>query len=153
MKEGIDRLVRQIMMADDVGQQHQRGDGIEKRVVPDLSGSERADAFRQQEVVADGTERMGGEVRPSGASEVEGIDPRAEAVAGKRAQESFFGALAVGDDDGSAEACFELRPERQQGGRFRQVFRGDPVHLLGGPMDRLVRMEIRDEGIVVPRRD
>ena len=112
MKEGIDRLVRQIVVVDDVGQQHQRGDGIEKRVVPDLSGSERADAFRQQQVVADGTERMGGEMRPGCARKVEGIDPRAEAVAGKGAQEPFLGALAMGDHDGSAEACFELRPER-----------------------------------------
>ena len=46
------------------------------------------------------------------ARQVEGIDPRAEAVAGKRAQEPLLGALAMGDHDGSAEACFELRPER-----------------------------------------
>ncbi len=47
---------------------------------------------------------MGFEVWPSGASEEEGIDPRGESVAREGAEEAFFGAFAVGDDDGVVES-------------------------------------------------
>lgn len=46
---------------------------------------------------------MAREFRPSGAGEVEGVDPRSEAVAGEGAEEALFGALAVSDDDVAGE--------------------------------------------------
>jgi len=44
--------------------------------------------------------------RPSGAGELEGVDPWAKAVAGEGAEEAFFGAVAVGDDGAAAELAF-----------------------------------------------
>lgn len=91
---------------DQVTEQNEGGGGVEKGVVPGFFGDEGADLIREGELIADGAERVVGQIGPGGAGEQEGIDPRAEAVTRKGPQKAFFGALAVGDDDRAGKAFF-----------------------------------------------
>ena len=56
-------------------------------------------------------QRVGRLLRPSGAGELEGVDPRAEAVSWESAEEAFFGSMAVRYDGAAAELFFEDGPE------------------------------------------
>ena len=104
------------------------------------------------ERVAELSERVFREIRPGGAGEVEGVDPRTEAMAGKGAEEAFLGAFVVGDDDVPRKTRSELGPEGEKGRGIGEVGGGDAVDLLRGPVDGLVGVEVGDENVVVGRR-
>lgn len=90
---------------------------------------------------------MIGEIGPEGSGEQEGVEPRAETMAGEGAEETLFGAFTVGDYDGSVETRAEVRPEREQGWCVFELFGADAVDFLGGPKNRLVGLEVGDEEV------
>ncbi len=75
------------------------------------------------------TQRMGFLVRPGGAGQLEGVDPRAELVAGEGAEEAFFSAVAMGHDGSASEVAFENGPEGEQGRGLAEVIGRDAVDL------------------------
>ncbi len=118
---------------DEVPEQDEGGGGVEEGVVPGFFGDESAYLVAEAELIADGAERVIGQARPSGAGEQEGIDPWAEAVTGKGAEKTLFGALAVGDYDGAGKAFFELGPERKQGRGVGEILGADAMNLARRP--------------------
>lgn len=65
--------------------------------MPESIGDEGLDGWGEIECFADCAEGMAGKRWPSGARELEGIDPWAESVCGEGAEEAFFCAVAVCD--------------------------------------------------------
>jgi len=137
------------VVGDDVFEQEQRCEGVVKGIMPATAGVVGFEDRGEATVFAEKREGMVGQLRPRGAGKEQRIDPRAEAVTGKRAQEALLGALAVGDDDGTGEVLFHLRPQGKQGGRSVEVFIPDPVDLARGPGDRCVAGEVRHEALAM----
>ncbi len=142
MEQGGEWGGAKVERVDEVGEQCKRGDRIEECIMPRFSGNEFLDLLAEAVVLAERGERVIRELGPSGAGEQEGIEPRPEAMAGEGAEESFFGALAMGDDDFAVQAHFHLGPEREQGGGGLQLLRADAMDFTGGPLDRLIGEEV-----------
>jgi len=95
----------------------------------------------ESEGKAEITQRMRLFIGPGGTGELEGVDPRAEGVAGEGAEEAFFGAVTVGHDGAASEVAFKNGPEGEEGRGLAQVIGRDPVDLAGGPSDVLLALE------------
>jgi len=149
-QERFEGVVCGVEGLDEVTQENEGGGGVEEGVVPGFFGDEGADLIAEAELIADGAERVVGQVGPCGAGKQKGIDPRAEAVTGEGPQKAFFGALAVGDDNRAGEAFFQLGPERKQGRRVGKILGPDAVNLACRPLDRPIGVKVRNEGISVP---
>ena len=134
-----------------MGEQDERGDGVEKRVMPRLRGDQRLDGFCQPVRFAKRAERVVRQFRPGGAGEQQRVDPRPETMTGEGAQEAFFRAFAMGDDDRAGETAFEFRPQQQQGRGVGEILRADAVDFPRGPLDRLVGEKLGHERVGVPR--
>ena len=138
-KENGDRLVSEIEFGDKVLEKGEGGKRIIQGIVPVAVGGVVGEAM-ESERSAEIAERMGGLIRPGSAGELEGIDPRAKAVAGESTKEAFFGAMAMGNDGTTAQLLFKGRPQGKERGRFEQVVSGDAVDLAGGPGDVLIAL-------------
>lgn len=146
-KENGDRLVRQTEFGNKVLEKGEGGKRIIQGIVPIAVGGVIGEIcnFESGAEIAEGVGRL---IGPGGAGEMEGIDPRTKAVAGESAKETFFGAMAVGNDGTAAQLLFQGRPERQKGGGFEEVIGGDAVDLAGGPGDVLIALQERNDGLV-----
>jgi len=149
-QECLKRVVEGVEGFDQVAEEDERCGGVEEGVVPGFFGDEGADLIAEAELVADAAERVVGQIGPCGAREQKGIDPGAEAVTGKGAQEALFGTLAVGNNDRAGEAFFQLGPERKKGGRVGKILGTDAMNLARGPLDRSIGVEVRNKGIAMP---
>lgn len=125
----------------------QGGYGVEEGIVPGFSGDDGLDFIRESEGQGEGGERVIRELGPDGAGDMKGVEPGAETVAGEGAEEAFFGAFAVGDDDGPVQAAFNVGPEGEERGGFLELFRADAVDFLSRPEDGLIGLQVRDEEI------
>lgn len=123
----------------------ERGKRIVEGIVPMTVGGVLGE-ISQAEGVAKIAERMRLFSGPGGAGKLQGVNPRAEAVAGEGAEEAFFGAMPVGYDGAAAEVAFENRPEGEEGRGVAKVISGDAVDFLSRPSDVLVTLEEGDEG-------
>ena len=83
----------------------ERGKRIVKRIVP-ISVRRVLGKVSEAERGAEIAEGVGFFGGPSGAGELEGIDPRAETMTGEGAEKTFLSAMAVSDDGATAEGRF-----------------------------------------------
>ena len=144
-------MIREGVSFHQMREQNERGDRVEQRVVPRLGGDQRVDGFGQSVGLTKRAERVVRQLRPGGAGEQQGVDPRAEAMAGEGAEEALFRAFAMGDDDRAGETAFEFRPQQQQGRGVGEILRADAVDFPRGPLDRLVGEKVGHERVGVPR--
>ena len=134
-------------LIDKMIEKSQRSKRIIEGIVPGFARSMVGKGI-EAEGFAKIAQGMGGEIRPSCASELEGVDPRTKGVTGKGAEEAFFGSVSVGDHRALSKSGFQGWPERKERRCFGEVFGRDSVDFLGGPGDFLIAMEEGDEGIV-----
>jgi len=146
LEEEVERLFEKTEAADEVGEEEGGGGSVVEGVVPAAVGKKAGQAGGDSEAVAQGAQRVVVAIRPGGAEEVESVDPRAEGVAGKGAQESFFGAVAVGDEGAAGEQAPEFGPQGDEGGGASQIGGRDAVDFSGGPGDGPAGGEKRAEG-------
>ena len=83
-----------------------------------------------------------------GAGQSECIDPRAEAVKGKHAQESFLCCSSMGNDPTGTKRGFDLRPEIHKKRSSDKKFISYSVDLPCRPSDLSGRAEIGIQGCV-----
>lgn len=86
-------------------------------------------------------------LRPSGAGQKQGIDPWTEAMTGKGAEEFFFRALSMSDDNLVLQHGLESRPERAQFWGVDEILHSDAVNVLRRPSDGLIGVQVRDKQI------
>ena len=146
-REDGDRLVGQIEFGDKVLEKGEGGKRIIQGIVPGAGGGVVGEAIESERSaeIAKGVGRL---IRPGRAGELEGVDPWAEGVAGEGAEEAFFGAMPVSNDRATTQLFFEGGPKREQGGCVAEVVSADAVDLAGGPGDRLIALEKRNDGFV-----
>lgn len=145
LEEDFDGFVGELELVDKVSKKGEGCKCIVEGIVP-LAGGGEVLEIGEAEGLAEVAEAVGFFAGPGGAGELEGVDPRAEGVPGEGAEESFFGAVAVGDDGSLGEGLLEGRPEGEERGGVGEVGGGDAVDFLGGPGDGLVALKEGDEG-------
>ena len=88
---------------DDMEEDEEGGGGVEEGVVPVAIGDEELESRGEAEVIAKAAELVGVGIGVDLAGELEGIEPRAEGMAGEGIQKAFFGSVGVSDDGAIAE--------------------------------------------------
>lgn len=95
---------------EDFLEQKNRSNGIEEGIVPLSIWTMLLYAGSKFEGVAESAERVIVPLRPRCARQQESIDPWAEAMSRESAEEFFFRALAMSDDDFVLQHGFESGP-------------------------------------------
>ncbi len=90
-------------LIEEVMEEDEGGGGVEECFVPADSEVEIPNAGFEVEGLAEVAEAVGGQVGIGGAAPAQGINPRAETVAGECAEEAFFRACTVCDNPASAQ--------------------------------------------------
>lgn len=109
-EEHLDRSIGKLELIDKVLEKGERGKCIVEGIVPAPIRGQGGELIESEcgAEIAQGMGRLG---RPSRAGQLQGVDPRAERMAGEGAQESLFGAVSMGHHRTAGKGSLHHWPE------------------------------------------